>query len=215
MLLIPYECKGHILSPAKQLRPLFYINFYCDPEPCCNNFWRMLAVGEGLSVANFFVSHSCYRQLFPMKRLQSTTPGLLLCCARRQLSWESPNQKERSWRKPKDVILRPRHRSERNQSRNARSRRRALIRAILFYLCSRKGKATNLQTDVSQKDLARAEEFAQKFKRDYLTNCPMRDRAGFYSAYGDLLTRKGQYEEGLYSFNVCILEVHNMILIQW
>ena len=100
MLLIPYECKGHILSPDKQLRPLFYINFYCDPEPCCNNFWRMLAVGEGLSVANFFVSYSCYRQLFPMKRLQSTTPGLLLCCARRQLSWESPNQKERSWRKP-------------------------------------------------------------------------------------------------------------------
>ena len=138
-----------------------------------------------------------------------------LLCEKAAVMGITKSERKKLKKALKDVILRPRHRSERNQSRNARSRRRALIRAILFYLCSRKGKATNLQTDVSQKDLARAEEFAQKFKRDYLTNCPMRDRAGFYSAYGDLLTRKGQYEEGLYSFNVCILEVHNMILIQW
>lgn len=122
-----------------------------------------------------------------------------LLCEKAAVMGITKSERKKLKKALKDVILRPRHRYERNQSRNARSRRRALIRAILFYLCSRKGKATNLQTDVSQKDLARAEEFAQKFKRDYLTNCPMRDRAGFYSAYGDLLTRKGQYEEAIRS----------------
>nr|XP_058972089.1 uncharacterized protein LOC131798458 isoform X2 [Pocillopora verrucosa] len=122
-----------------------------------------------------------------------------LLCEKAAVRGITKSERKKLKKALKDVILRPRHRFERNQSRNARSRRRALIRAILFYLCSRKGKATNLQTDVSQKDLARAEEFAQKFKRDYLTNCPMRDRAGFYSAYGDLLTRKGQYEEAIRS----------------
>lgn len=93
------------------------------------------------------------------------------------------------------VVLRNRHQFERNQSRIARSPRRVLIRAVLFYLRSTKDKATDLQTHVSHKHLTRAEEFGEQFKREFLPNCPMRDRAGFFNAYGDLLTRKGKYEE--------------------
>ena len=123
-----------------------------------------------------------------------------LLCEKEAVMGITKSEEEKLEEFLKDVTLRSGHRLERNQSRIARSPRRFLIRAILHYLRSKKDKATNLQTDVSQRALAIADEYAQQFKRDFLTNCPMRDRAGFYIAYGDLLTRKGQYEEGLYSF---------------
>lgn len=96
----------------------------------------------------------------------------------------------------KDAMLHYRHQLNKTQRRNAKSPRRALIRMILFYLHSTRDQATNLQIAVSNKVLDKVKEFVQQFNREFLVNCSMRDKALFCNAYGDLLTRKGQYEEG-------------------
>ena len=98
----------------------------------------------------------------------------------------------------KDAMLHFRHQLDKNLNRNARSPRRALIRGIFFYLHSSREQAPNMQIPVSAQDLAKVEKFVQQFRRGFLANCPMRDKALFYSAHSDLLTRKGQFEEGLY-----------------
>lgn len=98
----------------------------------------------------------------------------------------------------KDAMLHFRHQLDKNLNRNARSPRRTLIRAIFFYLHSSREQATIMQIPVSKGDLAKVETFVQQFRRGFLADCPMRDKALFYSAHGDLLTRKGQFEEGLY-----------------
>lgn len=98
-----------------------------------------------------------------------------------------------------DVLLHYRHQLDKNQNRNARSPRRALIRAIFFYLGSSRDKATNLEISVSEDDLAKVDGFIQQFTNGFLADCPMRDKALFYSAQGDLFTRKGQLEEGLWN----------------
>lgn len=97
----------------------------------------------------------------------------------------------------KDAMLHFRHQLDRNLNRNARSPRRAIIRAIFFYLHSSRDKATNLQIPVSADDLAKVDMFVRQFRRGFLADCPMRDKALFYSALGDLFTRKGQFEEGI------------------
>ena len=99
----------------------------------------------------------------------------------------------------KDALLHYRHQLDKNQGRNARSPRRALIRASFFYLGSSRDKATNLQISVPKHDLAKVDVFIRQFKKDFLPDCPMRDKALFYSALGDLFTRKGQLEEGLWN----------------
>ncbi|XP_022795778.1 uncharacterized protein LOC111334336 [Stylophora pistillata] len=141
--------------------------------------------------------------------LQAVVPGVetsinrtsfaALLCEKADVVGINTSEEKKLKKALKDVIQHYRHQLEGNQSRIARSPRRALIRAILYYLCSTKDKATNLQTDVSHKALTRAEEFAEQFMREFLPNCPMRDRAGFFNAYGDLLTRKGHYEEATHS----------------
>lgn len=99
----------------------------------------------------------------------------------------------------KDAMLHYRHQLNKTQRRNANSPRRALIRMILFYLHSTRDQATNLQIAVSNKVLDKVKEFIQQFNREFLVNCSMRDKALFCNAYGDLLTRKGQYEEAISS----------------
>ncbi|XP_027058307.1 uncharacterized protein LOC113685052 isoform X2 [Pocillopora damicornis] len=99
----------------------------------------------------------------------------------------------------KDAMLHYRHQLNKTQRRNANSPRRALIRMILFYLHSTRDQATNLQIAVSNKVLDKVKEFVQQFNREFLVNCSMRDKALFCNAYGDLLTRKGQYEEAISS----------------
>lgn len=96
----------------------------------------------------------------------------------------------------KDAMLHFRHQLNKNLNRNARSPRRTLIRAIFFYLHSSRDKATNLQIAVSADDLAKVDMFVGQFRRGFLADCPMRDKALFYSALGDFFTRKGQFEEG-------------------
>ena len=96
----------------------------------------------------------------------------------------------------KDAMLHFRHQLDRNLNRNARSPRRALIRASFFYLHASRDKATNVQIPVSADDLAKVDMFVRQFRRGFLAECPMRDKALFYSALGDLFTRKGQLEEG-------------------
>ena len=98
----------------------------------------------------------------------------------------------------KDVMLHFRHQLDNNVNRNARGPRRTLIRAIFFYLHASREKATDMQINVSEDNLATAETFVRQFRRGFLTGCPTRDKALFYSAHGDLFTRKGQLEEGLY-----------------
>lgn len=102
----------------------------------------------------------------------------------------------------KDAMLHFRHQLDRNLNRNARSPRRALIRGIFFYLHSSREQATNMHIPVSEDDLAKVETFVHQFRRGFLADCPMRDKALFYSAHSDLLTRKGQFEEGWYSIAV-------------
>lgn len=96
----------------------------------------------------------------------------------------------------KDALLHYRHQIDKNLNRNARCPRRTLIRAILFYLHSSRDKATDLQIAVSADDLAKVEVLVRQFKRGFLADCPMRDKALFYIALGDLFTRRGQFEEG-------------------
>lgn len=96
-----------------------------------------------------------------------------------------------------DAILHYRHQLNKTQRRNANSPRRALIRIIFFYLHSSRDQATNLQIAVSNEALGKVECYVQQFNREFLINCSLRDKALFCNAYGDLLTRKGQYEEGL------------------
>ena len=96
----------------------------------------------------------------------------------------------------KDAMLHFRHQLDRNLNRNARSPRRSLIRASFFYLHASRDKATNVQIPVSADDLAKVDMFVRQFRRGFLAECPMRDKALFYSALGDLFTRKGQLEEG-------------------
>ena len=97
-----------------------------------------------------------------------------------------------------DALVHYRHQIDQNLSRNARSPRRSLIRSIFYYLHSSRVKATDLQIPISDKRLKKVESFIQQFRRDFLGDCPMRDKALFFSALGDLFTRKGEYEEGLY-----------------
>jgi len=56
-----------------------------------------------------------------------------------------------------------------------------------------------MQISVSEDDLAKVDEFIQQFTNGFLADCPMRDKALFYSALGDLFTRKEQLEEGLWN----------------
>lgn len=106
-------------------------------------------------------------------------------------------EKKKFKKATKDALLHYRHQLDKNQNRNARGPRRTLTRAIFFYLHATRDKATNLQIAVSKKDLASVEKFVQQFRRRFLPGCPLRDKALFYGAHGDLLTRKGQYEEGV------------------
>lgn len=99
----------------------------------------------------------------------------------------------------KDALLHYGHQLDKNQNRNARSPRRALTRTIFFYLVSSRDKATNLQISVSEDDLAKVDGFIRQFRDGFLADCPMRDKALFYSAQGDLFTRKRQLEEGLWN----------------
>ena len=99
----------------------------------------------------------------------------------------------------KDAMLHFRHQLDKNLNRNARSPRRTLIRAIFFYLHSSRDKATDLQIPVSEGDFGKVDVFIRQFKRAFLADCPMRDKALFYSAHGDFFTRKQQFEEGLWN----------------
>ena len=78
------------------------------------------------------------------------------------------------------------HQRDRGLNTNARSPRRSLIRSIFYYLHSTREKATNLQIPVPDKVMSVVEKFIRNFSRDFLNDCPMRDKALFYNALGDL-----------------------------
>jgi len=107
------------------------------------------------------------------------------------------SEKKKMKKAMKDAPVHYRHQLDQNLNRNARSPRRCLIRSMFYYLHSSRVKATDLQIPVSDKRLKKVESFAQQFRRDFLGDCPMRDKALFYSALGDLFAWKGQYEEGI------------------
>ena len=88
------------------------------------------------------------------------------------------------------------HQRDRGLNTNARGPRRSLIRSIFYYLHSTREKATNLQIPVSDKVMSVVETFIRNFSRDFLNDCPMRDKALFYNALGDLYAQKGEYEHG-------------------
>ena len=88
------------------------------------------------------------------------------------------------------------HQRDRGLNTNARSPRRSLIRSIFYYLHSTREKATDLQIPVSGKVMSVVETFIRNFSKDFLNDCPMRDKALFYNALGDLHARKGEYEQG-------------------
>lgn len=111
-----------------------------------------------------------------------------------------------------DAILHYRHQLNKTQRRNANSPRRALIRIIFFYLHSSRDQATNLQIAVSNEALGKVECYVQQFNREFLINCSLRDKALFCNAYGDLLTRKGQYEEAILSVSEALRIAENLHL---
>ena len=97
----------------------------------------------------------------------------------------------------KDALIHYRHQLDQNLNRNARGPRRSLIRFMFYYLHASRVKATDMQLPVSDKDLKKVETFAHQFRRRFLADCPMRDKALFCGAVGDLCTRKGEFEEGV------------------
>ena len=88
------------------------------------------------------------------------------------------------------------HQRDRGLNTNARSPRRSLIRSIFYYLHSTREKATHLQIPVPDKVMSVVEKFIRNFSTYFLDDCPMRDKALFYNALGDLHARKGEYEQG-------------------
>lgn len=114
------------------------------------------------------------------------------------------SEKKKMKKAMKDAPVHYRHQLDQNLNRNARSLRRCLIRSMFYYLHSSRVKATDLQIPVSDKRLKKVESFSQQFRRDLLGDCPMRDKALFYSALGDLFAWKGQYEEGLYCVAILV-----------
>ena len=110
-------------------------------------------------------------------------------------------EEERKMKKAhKDVLSHYNHQLEQNLNTNARGPRRSIIRMMFYYLHSSRVKATDMQLLVSDENLREAESCAEYFKRELLNDCPMRDKALFCSALGDLFARKGEYEEGLYCY---------------
>lgn len=108
-------------------------------------------------------------------------------------------EEERKMKKAhKDVLSHYNHQLEQNLNTNARGPRRSIIRMMFFYLHSSRVKATDMQLLVSDENLREVESCAEYFRRELLNDCPMRDKALFCSALGDLFARKGEYEEGLY-----------------
>ena len=105
-------------------------------------------------------------------------------------------EKKRMKKAMKAAQIHYRHQRDRGLNTNARAPRRSLIRSIFYYLHSSREKASNLQIPVSGKNMSLVETLIRNFSNDFLDDCPMRDKALFYNALGDLHTRKGDYEQG-------------------
>ena len=105
-------------------------------------------------------------------------------------------ERKRMKKAMKAALIHYGHQLDRGLNRNARGPRRSLIRSIFYYLHSTREKASNLQVPVSGKVMSRVETLIRKFSTDFLDDCPMRDKALFYNALGDLHARKGEYEQG-------------------
>ena len=105
-------------------------------------------------------------------------------------------EKKKMKRAMKDALIHYGHQLDQNLNRNARGPRRTLIRSMLYRLGASRGKATNMQIPVSDKNMSMVETYVQHFSRRFLGGCPMRDRALFYNALGDFCARKGEYDQG-------------------
>lgn len=97
----------------------------------------------------------------------------------------------------KDALFHYGHQLDQNLNKNARSPRRSMIRFIFSCVRSSRNKAPDLQTPVLEDDLKEADHYIQHFMREFLEDCPMRDNILFCCAVGDVLTMKGEYEEGI------------------
>ena len=185
------------------LKPLCCISLIGTvSEPCCYHLKRerRLSMTCWMRLRGIFLFSPSFQLL------ESVVPGeetaINRTCLAALLSEKgtvegiTEQEKKKLKKALKDAMLHYRHQLNKTQRRNANSPRRALIRMILFYLHSTRDQATNLQIAVSNKVLDKVKEFIQQFNREFLVNCSMRDKALFCNAYGDLLTRKGQYEEG-------------------
>ena len=120
-------------------------------------------------------------------------------------------EKDKLKKTMKDALFHYGHQLDQNLNKNARSPRRSMIRFIFSCVHSSRNKAPDLQTPVSEDDLKEADHYIEHFMREFLEDCPIRDNILFCCAVGDVLTIKGEYEEGLYSLFSCNLSIHRLL----